>query len=297
MMMPMGRMLEAAKQKGYGIAAPNVYNRETIEAAFLAAKKLKAPIILGVAGVHGIYECADLARFYERRYPEVPFALHLDHGILYEHVIQAIHAGFSSVMIDRSTSPYAENVREVAEIVKVAHAVGISVEAELGHVGQGDEYEATRDSGLTKPEEALSFVKETGVDCLAVAVGTSHGVYKGTPHLEFELLKTLSEEVPVPLVLHGGSGTGDDNLVKAIASGIQKINLNTDLTAAGKITLEEALLGKVQNEVDPNAVGEFAPKKMNLQQTIAAACAGYKNELMRYMTLFGSAGKAPTCEL
>ena len=195
MIISMGEMLGKAKKEGYGVAAPNVFNRETIEASFLAAGKLKAPVILDVASVHGIYECADLARFYAARYPEVPVAVNLDHGGAFEDIIQAIHAGFSSVMIDRSTLLYEENVREVKEIVKVAHAVGVSVEAELGHVGQGDEYEETRDAGLTKLEEAQSYVEETGIDCLAVAVGTSHGVYKGTPHLEFELLSTLSKEI------------------------------------------------------------------------------------------------------
>ena len=138
MIISMGEMLGKAKKEGYGVAAPNVFNRETIEASFLAAGKLKAPVILDVASVHGIYECADLARFYAARYPEVPVAVNLDHGGAFEDIIQAIHAGFSSVMIDRSTLLYEENVREVKEIVKVAHAVGVSVEAELGHVGQGD---------------------------------------------------------------------------------------------------------------------------------------------------------------
>ena len=175
MMIPMGELLAKAKKEGYGVAAPNVFNRETIEACFLAAKKLRAPIILDVAAVHGIYECADIARYYEKQYPEVPFALNLDHGGAYEDIVKAIHAGFSSVMIDRSTCAYEKNVEEVKEIVKIAHAVGTSVEAELGHVGQGAEYEETRDAGLTKLEEALKYVEETGVDCLAVAVGTSHG--------------------------------------------------------------------------------------------------------------------------
>ncbi len=106
--------------------------------------------------------------------------MNLDHGGPFEHLIRAIRAGFSSVMVDRSTLPYEQNVAESKEIVKIAHAVGVSVEAELGHVGQGVEYEQTRDAGLTHPEEAVSFVEETGVDCLAVAVGTSHGAYKGT---------------------------------------------------------------------------------------------------------------------
>lgn len=285
MMIPMGELLAKAKKEGYGVAAPNVFNRETIEACFLAVKKLRAPIILDVAAVHGIYECADIARYYEKQYPEVPFALNLDHGGAYEDIVKAIHAGFSSVMIDRSTCAYEKNVEEVKEIVKIAHAVGTSVEAELGHVGQGAEYEETRDAGLTKLEEALKYVEETGVDCLAVAVGTSHGVYKGEPHLEFELLDHLSKEVPVPLVLHGGSGTGDENLAKAVRTGIQKVNLNTDVSEAGKQALREAL---ASTEVHGSGKDEFTPKKMNLQQTIAAGVAGFQAELEHYMKLFGS---------
>ena len=180
---------------------------------------------------------------------------------------------------------YEKNVEEVKEIVKIAHAVGTSVEAELGHVGQGAEYEETRDAGLTKLEEALKYVEETGVDCLAVAVGTSHGVYKGEPHLEFELLDHLSKEVPVPLVLHGGSGTGDENLAKAVRTGIQKVNLNTDVSEAGKQALREAL---ASTEVHGSGKDEFTPKKMNLQQTIAAGVAGFQAELEHYMKLFGS---------
>lgn len=287
MMTPMKDLLEEAKKGGYGIAAPNVFNRETIEACFLAAKKLRAPIILDVAYVHGVYECAEIARFYERRYPEVPFALNLDHGGPFEHIVQAIHAGFSSVMIDRSTCSYEQNVAEVKEIVKIAHAVGISVEAELGHVGQGAEYEETRDAGLTKLEEALGFVGKTGVDCLAVAVGTSHGVYKGEPHLEFDLLDNLQKEVPVPLVLHGGSGTGDENLAKAVRTGIQKVNLNTDLSEAGKSALRKALASA---EIKSAEAGkdEFTPKKMNMQQTFLAGAAGFQEQLEYYMKLFNS---------
>jgi len=284
----MSEMLQKAKKEGYGVAAPNVFNRETIEASYLAAKELRAPIILDVAAVHGIYECAYIARFYERRYPEVPVALNLDHGGPYETIIQAIHAGFSSVMIDRSTLSYEDNVKEVKEIVKVAHAVGISVEAELGHVGQGSEYEETRDAGLTNPLEAARYVEETGIDCLAVAIGTSHGVYKGTPRLDFDLLNAIKREVSIPLVLHGGSGTGDDNLARAVREGIQKVNLNTDISKAGQAALRDALNGTKEFALDKNATGEFAVKKLNLQQTIALGVEGYKAELKRYMKLFGS---------
>ena len=156
-------------------------------------------------------ETGEIAKFYARKYPEAVVALHLDHGGAFEEIMQALRSGYTSVMIDRSKLPYEENVREVREVVRIAHAMGVSVEAELGHVGTGTEYDKTRDSGLTHKEEARRFVEETGVDALAVAIGTSHGVYQGTPRLEFELLKEIAALVDVPLVLHGGSGTGDDN--------------------------------------------------------------------------------------
>ena len=170
MLEPMHVLLQEAKKGHYGIPAPNVFSRFTMEACLQAADEMNAPVILGCPGVFGIEEMGELARFYERRYPNVPFALNLDHGGPFEHLIRAIRAGFSSVMVDRSTLPYEQNVAESKEIVKIAHAVGVSVEAELGHVGQGNEYEETRDAGLTHPDEAASFVEETGVDCVPMAL-------------------------------------------------------------------------------------------------------------------------------
>lgn len=291
MIIPMHELLQDAKLYHYGVAAPNVFNRETIEAAFQAGRELKSPIILDVHPVHGIYECAAIARFFERRYPEVTAALNLDHGGTYEQAVQAIHAGFSSVMVDRSTLPFQENVEQVREIVKIAHVVGVSVESELGHVGQGDEYAQTRDSGLTRPEEAAAFVKETGTDCLAVAVGTSHGVYRGTPKLEFGLLRTLAEELPIPLVLHGGSGTGDQNLVETIRCGIQKINLNTDLNEGGLRRLKQVSDEDFRRQVQ-GAGGEMNTKRMNLQQTIQTGVDGWKEVLKYYIKLFGGENRA-----
>lgn len=286
MMEPMHELLQEAKKGGYGIPAPNVYNRFTIEAALQAADELNAPVILGCPGVFGIEEVGELARYYERKYPRVPFAVNLDHGGPFDHLIRAIRAGFSSVMVDRSTLPYEQNVAESKEIVKIAHAVGISVEAELGHVGQGVEYEQTRDAGLTHPEEAVSFVEETGVDCLAVAVGTSHGAYKGTPHLEFELLETIAKSVDVPLVLHGGSGTGDDLIAKAIKCGIQKVNLWTDLSQASNMAVKEAIEADYAPDVDPDK------KKISSWQYDMIGADGYKAALEHYMHVFGCVGKA-----
>ena len=292
MIIPMHELLKEAKKGKYGVAAPNVFNRETIEACFLAAKELRAPIIVDVAGVHGIYECADIARFYERRYPEVPVALNLDHGGPFEDIVNAIRAGFSSVMIDRSQSSFEDNVKETAEIVKIAHACGVSVEAELGHVGQAYEYDKTRDTGLTRPEEAADFLKQTSVDCLAVAVGTSHGVYKGGCKIDFPLLDTLASQIEQPLVLHGGSGSGDDNLRMTIEHGIQKVNLNTDLVMSGLDRIQACYENNLEIKVPTGAnMDEFTTKRMNMQQLYLVGAEGYKEKLKHYMKLFKSDGK------
>lgn len=277
MMVPMKDILVKAKKENYGVAAPNVFNKESVQAVFEAAHELHAPVIVALHRIMDIETTAHIVRFYEKKYPDVVFALNLDHGESFDEIILGLRNGTSAVMCDRSVLPFEENIKEVQEIVKIAHAVGVSVEAELGHVGQGYEYESTRESGLTRPDEAKEYVERTGVDCLAVSVGTSHGVYKGEPHLEFELLKTLSKEVDVPLVLHGGSGTGDDNLAKAVKCGIQKVNLFTDLNVAASNAMHEAY------EKDPSLgllqLGEFAKN-------------GYKEKLMHYMKLFDSEGRA-----
>ncbi|WP_434309804.1 class II fructose-bisphosphate aldolase [Hominifimenecus sp. rT4P-3] len=291
MIIPMHELLQDAKLHHYGVAAPNVFNRETIEAAYQVATELHAPVILDVHPVHGIYECACIAKFFEKKYPKAVVALNLDHGSTFEQGIQAIHAGFSSVMVDRSTLPFEENVAQVKEIVKIAHAVGVSVESELGHVGQGDEYAETRDSGLTHLDEAAAFVEQTGTDCLAVSVGTSHGTYKGTPKLEFELLRTLSGQLPLPLVLHGGSNTGDENLVKTIACGISKINLNTDLNEGGLASLKNICEQDFCRQVQ-GPKGEMNTKRMNLQMAMEGAANGWKDTLIHYVKLFGGENRA-----
>lgn len=292
MIVPMHKLLKDAKKNHYAVAAPNCFNKESIQCCFEAANELKAPIILDVGVVHGIEECADLARYFEKIFPNVPYALNLDHGGPFEHIMRAIRARFSSVMIDRSTLIFEENVREVKEIVKIAHTLGITVEAELGHVGQGVEYEDTRNSGLTNPLEAERFVRQTGVDCLAVAVGTSHGVYVGKPHLEFDLLKQLAASIDIPLVLHGGSGTGDDNLSKAVEYGIQKVNLWTDLGNAWIDELKVELRNRDEKKYD-RSDSEFKKKKKTIQQVLMdSAQNGYKKKLMYYMKLFNSCNKA-----
>lgn len=286
MLEPMKDLLVEAKRGGYAVPAPNVFDKESVEAAFNAAEELDSPVILDVGYAMGIEETGMIAKYYGTKHPRIPWALNLDHGGPFEHVILAIRSGYSSVMVDRSTLSFEDNVAQVADVVRIAHAVGISVEAELGHVGQGVEYEQTRDAGLTHPEEAVSFVEETGVDCLAVAVGTSHGAYKGTPHLEFELLETIAKSVDVPLVLHGGSGTGDDLIAKAIKCGIQKVNLWTDLSQASNMAVKEAIEADYAPDVDPDK------KKISSWQYDMIGADGYKAALEHYMHVFGCVGKA-----
>lgn len=292
MLVPMKELLAAAKKGKYAVAAANVFTDRTVEACFQAADNLHSPVIIACTSYVPMEELAEITRFYERKYANVPVALNLDHGKEFDVVMRAIRCGFTSAMLDKSTLPFKENVAQVKEVVKAAHAVGVTVEAELGHVGQGSEYEQTRDSGLTRKEEAVQFVEETDVDCLAVAVGTSHGVYKGKPHLEFELLKELSDIVPVPLVLHGGSNTGEEKLQKAIQMGIQKVNLSTDLSSEYMKGVHE-----FQNKQGSlfDAAGNLiycGNRTVYANQALQAGADAYKKMLEQYMKVFGSEGKA-----
>lgn len=293
MLVTINDILHKAKREGYGVAAPDAYNSPSVQACFEAAVNLNAPVILSCMGSTNMEETAEVSRFYEKKYPQAILALHLDHGGPFDEIMSALRCGYTSVMIDRSKLPYEENVREVREVVRAAHAIGVPVEAELGHVGTGTQYESTRDSGLTHKEEARRFVKETGVDALAVAVGTSHGVYKGTPRLEFDLLREIATLVDVPLVLHGGSGTGDENLRRCIACGVQKINLFTDLSDPAA----EAMVAYMRDEENPDSditeiVQKYAGKNKNFLMASVVGSEVFRLKLERYIRVFGSAGKA-----
>lgn len=216
-------ILTKAKAEDYCVPALGIGNEINFMACLQAAEEKHSPVImLFMYGKNDIMRFGRWARE-QAALAGVPVSIILDHGAEYEHAIQAIHAGFTDIMVDRSKLSFEENVRQVKELTKIAHACGMGVEAELGHVAMGDE------SVFTRPDEALSFVQETQVDALAVAIGTAHGAYKDEPKLQFELLKELRDTVPVPLVLHGGSGTGDENLKKACSMGINKLNVAYEL--------------------------------------------------------------------
>ncbi|HZG84294.1 class II fructose-bisphosphate aldolase [Paenibacillus sp.] len=237
------QILEDAQRGQYAVAAFNVYNLETVQAAIGAAEKEGQPVIIALGeryfptvDVEG-FAALVLALAAKSR---VPVALHLDHAYEKSSIVRAIRCGFTSVMYDGSKFALEENIARTKEIVEIAHMAGVSVEAEIGSVARGafsDEEEG--DGTLTDPESARRFVAETGVDFLAAAIGTVHGMYTGEPKIDLALLDRIREAVHVPLVLHGGSGTPDDVITKAIRAGICKINVNTEVSMAAVAQLLE----------------------------------------------------------
>ena len=215
MLVTMKEILDRARNGNYAVLAANFLCEVDARAFLEAAEDLNAPLILDMSYKNSmgivftgsyITKLCDMAK--------IPVALNLDHGREMTHFASAIRAGFTSMMIDCSAMPFEENVNTVKEIVEIAHSVGMSTEAELGHVGKGAEYDA-EGKGFTDPNEAAEYVERTNVDCLAVAIGTAHGTYKGSPFIDFERLAQIREKVNVPLVIHGGSGTGKEKMEKA----------------------------------------------------------------------------------
>jgi ketose-bisphosphate aldolase, class II len=228
-------VLSAAKAGHYGIVAPDFLTLNAARVFVQTADALKTPILLsfaqGHAGLISLEEAALVGKFWAEKV-DTPIVLHLDHGQDFDFLQRAISLGFTSVMLDASMKDMDENIRLTKEVVAYAHTKGVSVEAEIGHVGGTSEgiEGATSESVYTTVEEAVTFAEATGVDSLAVSIGTSHGIYASnrTPELNFERLRELAAAVPVPLVLHGGSGTGDENLRRAVYEGITKLNVYTD---------------------------------------------------------------------
>lgn len=265
-------ILDRAQEGGFAVAAPNTNNETFARAAIEAAEENHTALILDL-NYPQHPDIVFLGRIIEQlaKDASVPIAIQQDHGATYEQAIWAIRAGFTGIMTDRSDLPYEENVAQVAELVKVAHAVDVSVEGELGHVGMGDEPDTIR-KNLVQPEMVKDYVDRTGCDALAIAIGTTHGLYAGEPFIDFDLLAQCREIVDIPLVLHGGSSTGDELLGKAAKSGISKINVCTDLLMNAASMWNEA------GVVDAGKGIKY------LKQ-------GYKEKLVHYMHVFGQVDK------
>ncbi len=231
-------LFKISQKGGYAIPAPNFFNFDSAKAYVEVAEELGLPLMLCFAEVHlELIDLEDAAMIgqYLGEKASVPVVLHLDHGMTPSIIKRAIDLGFTSVMIDASSKPFEENVALTKDIVEYAHKKGVVVEAEIGYVGSGVNYEnhEVTDSVYTEVEEAVEFVKQTNVDSLAISIGTAHGFYHGTPEINFERLEEISKAIDTPLVLHGGSSSGDTNLQKCAMSGISKINIFTDIITAG----------------------------------------------------------------
>ena len=230
-------LLERAAADRYAVPSFCVWNAESAVTVLRVAAKLRAPVILmNGPGDMPLLTPADLGGMVRELLGRfaVPAALHLDHGNAIRQVEECLRAGYTSVMLDFSTRPYAENVAALRQVVTLAHPHGVTVEGELGHVGRADAVatEGEAASELTQPAEAGSYVKETGVDALAVSIGNAHGQYTKLPSLDFPRLAEIHQAAAVPLVLHGGSGTPERDLRRAIALGIAKVNVATELISA-----------------------------------------------------------------
>jgi fructose-bisphosphate aldolase class II len=298
-------LLQRAKREAYAVGAFNIQNLESLLAVVEAAEEERSPVIVavtpGAIKYAGLNYLAGLVKTAAEASP-VPMSLHLDHGEDVETVKKCLEAGFTSVMIDGSHLKFEENIALTRRVVDIAHPKGVSVEGELGRLaGIEEKTVEEREAVLTDPKEAEEFVKRTGVDALAVSIGTSHGAYKfkGEPKLDFERLRLIRERVNVPLVLHGASsvpqwiiekatkygaelagakGIPEDHIKKVIAMGITKINIDTDLRLAFTATVREVLANSPK-EFDPRKI--LGPTKEAMKEVVKAK-----------IRLFGSSGKA-----
>ena len=280
MLVNMNEILLPAKEGGYGVGFFNAVNVEMARAIIETAQELRAPVMVGTAEV--LLPAMALERVAEYLIPmakkaSVPVCVHYDHGLTFEKCMEALKLDFTSVMYDCSTDSYEENVEKVAEMVKICHAMGVTVEGELGHVGDNagaGKLENPSDY-CTDPDTAADFVTRTGVDALAVAVGNAHGDYAFPPKLDFERIQVISEKTDLPLVLHGGSGLSDQDFQRAVKLGVSKVNIFTDIDKAGKRGVEAGI-----------AAGE-----KTMMGLIPYEITEMKKVVREKMLLFGSDGR------
>ncbi|MBH5319855.1 class II fructose-1,6-bisphosphate aldolase [Paenibacillus sp. GSMTC-2017] len=279
----MNEFLPKAKANKFAVGQFNMNNLEFAQATVEAAMEENSPFIYGVSEgalrYMGIEFTVAMAQAAAKK-SGLPIALHLDHGSSFEVAMKCIRAGFSSVMFDGSHYGLEENIALTKEVVKAARAMGVSVEGELGTIGgvEDDLSVDEADAKLANAEEAIRFYEETGVDCLAIAVGTAHGMYKGEPKIHYDIIQKVADAIPVPVVLHGGSGVPDEAIRLSIQAGVGKINVNTENQVAFTKTIREVL--------DANAEA-FDPRKY-----LTPARAAMKAVIQEKIRLFGSNNQA-----
>ncbi|WP_028547459.1 class II fructose-1,6-bisphosphate aldolase [Paenibacillus sp. UNC451MF] len=276
-------LLEAARANGYAVGAFNVHTLEMLQAVVEAAEETQSPLILqstvGTVKHLGADYIAAAAKAAADR-SSVPIALHLDHCTEFDVLVQCIRAGYTSVMIDASMHPFEENVRQTLRVVEIAKAVGINVEAELGKVGgvEDDIVVAEHEALMADPDECVRFVELTGVQTLAPAIGTAHGIYKGEPKIDFERIQRIAQKVPVPLVLHGGSGIPEEQVKRSVSLGMAKMNIATEI----RIVFSDAIKSVFAQNPDEND-----PRKYMIPAKKAVKAAAIEK-----MRMVGCIGKA-----
>ena len=278
MLVNLNEVLKKAQEGKYAVGLFNTTDSDMLEAVISAAEELNSPVIIGTAEVLLPYGELDLigpSMVAAAKRAKVPVVVHYDHGLTFNRCLQALKIGFSSIMFDGSAGDADKNIADTAEIVKIAHALGATVEGEIGHVGNADVESDLETDHYTQPQEAVQFIKDTGVDALAIAIGTAHGAYKEKPCLDIGRLKEIRATVDTPLVLHGGSGLSDDDFKNTIANGIAKVNIFTDLCVAGTEGTKKGF---------DNNLSYLETRNLKVE-TI-------KKAVMNKMKLFGSVNKA-----
>lgn len=259
MLYTMKDALSVAKHNNFAIPAFNISNFEMFQAVIESAEEYEAPVIIEIHPDELAYIGDDFIEMIKSRIhkSDIPVVLHLDHGVKLDDVLHAIRCGFTSVMIDGSTLPYEENIAQTKAVVRIAHALNVSVEAELGTIGTtGRSFEGGSSEVIyTDVEQAKDFVDRCDIDSLAVAIGTAHGLYPKNfqPKLNLELLKSISETIDLPLVLHGGSGNPDEEIEASIQLGICKVNISSDVKSAFFEELREYIIAHPQ-DYEPNCI-------------------------------------------
>ena len=275
------QVLDAARAGRYAVGAFNCHTLDMITAVVDVATAERAPVILqfteGSVKTNG-WEAVEAVARQAAMIAPVPVAIHLDHGATYELAVKAIRHGFTSVMIDGSEKPYAENVALTRRVVEAAHAAGVSVEAEIGHVGGVEDGQGSEHGWLTDPADAEQFWRDARMDYLATAFGTAHGFYKSEPNLDLDRVSLIARRVDIPLVMHGGSGVPDEQVLAAIARGICKVNVATELKDAWARALRK-FLNENPDELDPRRI-------------MVPARAAVMNVVREKIRLCGSAGRA-----
>lgn len=276
-------LLSKADQKGYAVGAFNANNMEIIQAIVEAAELEKSPVIMqasqgaiSYAGLDYITQMVTIAA----QQATVPVALHLDHGTDFPQIVRCIRSGFTSVMYDGSKLPLEENIAVTRQVLAMSQPIGVSVEAELGKIGGTEDHVHVdqRDALFTDPEEARYFVEQTGVDSLAIAIGTAHGRYQGEPQLDFARLQKIKDLVKIPLVLHGSSGVPDDAVRQAIQLGICKVNIDTNI--------REAFVGEMRR------ILKEKPDEIDPRKILGPARHATVNIIREKIRVFGSSGHA-----